>query len=964
MGTRNNQPLFFNYHPIFHYTSNQDLLTESLFRLPAKSVLKSKRVSKRWLSLISDPQFAVEHTRLHVNLGPSGLYFYGSPFGFHNFDTNHNMLMVPFLSFLNVTGIEILQSCNGLLLLLYHFNSGFTYCVCNPTAKNFVTVPLPNATANRSIAWINLAFDPSKSTDYKVICVSMNNMRDPIPNDNLLHEEDDLNDIEQFSFCAAVSFPNSTIQISIKFRSMASSSDSWIKEYNEAVKIADDINGMISERSSLPASGPETQRHASAIRRKITILGTRLDGLQSMLSRPTGKPLTEKEMNRRKDMVANLRSKANQMASAFNMSNFGNRDSLLGPEIKPDAMGRTVGLDNSGLVGLQRQIMKEQDEGLEKLEETVVSTKHIALAVNEELDLHTRLIDDLDQHVDVTDSRLRRVQKNLAILNKSTNGGCSYRKKKMDNVPKEAIEVVAQSIGITNLSPDVALALAPDVEYRVREIMQEAIKCMRHSRRTVLTANDVDSALKLRNVEAIYGFTACDPLRFKRAAGHTDLFYIDDKDVEFKEVIEAPLPKAPLDISVTSHWLAIEGVQPAIPENAPVKAPSDGKKAEYKEDGLFVDVKLPVKHILSRELQLYFDKIVELTVNRSVSIVFKQALLSLATDSGLHPLVPYFTYFIVDEVARNLNNFPLMFALMRVAWSLLQNEHIHVEPYLHQLMPSVITCLVAKGLGNKFTDNHWELRNFTAKLVASICKRFGHVYHNLQPRVTRTLLHAFLDPTKTSPQHYGAIQGLAALGPSVVRLLILPNLEVYLQLLELEMLPEKQKDEIKRHEAWCVYGALLRAAGRCMYDRLKMFPSLLVSPTRLVWKSSGKVVTNKRKASTNNLMQQPPLKKIATDGAIGMMPINSMQVDMQGVVGGFSTAVGGSSIGVSSISRQLSNDNISGREVGGRVLKTSTVLAQAWKEDTDAGNLLASLFELFGESMLSFTPTPELSFFL
>lgn len=34
----------------------------------------------------------------------------------------------------------------------------------------------------------------------------------------------------------------------------------------------------------------------------------------------------------------------------------------------------------------------EQDEGLGKLEETVISTKHIALAVNEELNLHTRLI--------------------------------------------------------------------------------------------------------------------------------------------------------------------------------------------------------------------------------------------------------------------------------------------------------------------------------------------------------------------------------------------------------------------------------------------------------------------------------------------------------------------------------------------------------------------------------------------
>lgn len=42
----------------------------------------------------------------------------------------------------------------------------------------------------------------------------------------------------------------------------------------------------------------------------------------------------------------------------------------------------------------------------------------------------------------------------------------------MSVVPKETIEVVAQSIGISNLSPEVALALTPDVEYRVREIMQ------------------------------------------------------------------------------------------------------------------------------------------------------------------------------------------------------------------------------------------------------------------------------------------------------------------------------------------------------------------------------------------------------------------------------------------------------------------------------------------------------------
>lgn len=46
--------------------------------------------------------------------------------------------------------------------------------------------------------------------------------------------------------------------------------------------------------------------------------------------------------------------------------------------------------------------------------------------------------------------------------------------------------------------------------------------------------------------------------------------------------------------------------------------------------------------------------------------------------------------------------------------------------------------------------------------------RYGHVYHTLQPRVTRTLLHGFLDPNKALPQHFGAIQGLAALGSDVV----------------------------------------------------------------------------------------------------------------------------------------------------------------------------------------------------
>jgi len=62
-------------------------------------------------------------------------------------------------------------------------------------------------------------------------------------------------------------------------------------------------------------------------------------------------------MSRRKGTFENLRSKANQMASALDMLKFSNIDILLRPE-KDDIMSKVIGLDNQGIVGLHRQVMK------------------------------------------------------------------------------------------------------------------------------------------------------------------------------------------------------------------------------------------------------------------------------------------------------------------------------------------------------------------------------------------------------------------------------------------------------------------------------------------------------------------------------------------------------------------------------------------------------------------------------
>ncbi|KAF5949988.1 hypothetical protein HYC85_011981 [Camellia sinensis] len=266
------------------------------------------------------------------------------------------------------------------------------------------------------------------------------------------------------------------------------------------------------------------------------------------------------------------------------------------------------------------------------------------------------------------------------------------------------------------------------------ETLQEAIKCMRHSKRTMLTTDDVDSALNLRNVEIQNrdrSPTCRRPIRASPKGGRAKRvepticlwgsFAVQKNYWTQGFVIEAPLPKAPLDTSIVCHWLAIEGVKLASLENAPVEvivAPSNNKKPKQKYD-LAVDIKLPIKHVLSRVLQ--------------------EALESLATDLGLHPLVPYFTYFIVDEGTNLLTT-------------------------TGNLETSQQTWLL------QFARDSYNFFYFIFCLLVppALEHIFGHVYNNLQTRLTKTLVHTLFDPKRAITQHYNAIQGLASLGPNVV----------------------------------------------------------------------------------------------------------------------------------------------------------------------------------------------------
>lgn len=318
------------------------------------------------------------------------------------------------------------------------------------------------------------------------------------------------------------------------------------------------------------------------------------------------------------------------------------------------------------------------------------------------------------------------------------------------NLPIESMKMMAESVGVAGLSDAAAKEVADEVNFRLKTIIQDAVKFMHHGKRKKLSTNDVDHALKIKNIEPLYGFSAPDHIPFRFASGGgRELHFLDDKDFDITELVNAPLPKLPLDVSLRAHWLSIDGIQPAVPENPPslskdqqriegsdplskLAKPVDGNKkpstlqAIKKPKTETVVVKQLTAHELSVEQQLYYKEITEACVGSDEGRR-AEAFQSLSSDPGLHQMLPRLCTFIAEGVRVNVvqNNLAPLIYLMRMVKALLSNQTLYLEKYLHELIPAVVSCMVSKQLCLRpEVDNHWALRDFSSRLIAQICKNY------------------------------------------------------------------------------------------------------------------------------------------------------------------------------------------------------------------------------------------------
>lgn len=330
---------------------------------------------------------------------------------------------------------------------------------------------------------------------------------------------------------------------------------------------------------------------------------------------------------------------------------------------------------------------------------------------------------------------------------------------------KETLKSFAQSIGISTIEDEALRLLGQDLEYRLKEVCQEAAKFMVASHRTKLNTGDINNALISRNVEPLFGYSSSETLIFRGLP--CNIYYVPDEEVDLEEYLEKPLPKIALKPYVQSHWLAIEGVQPPIQQN-PVLI----EKPNVKQDSLTayqeeLELKQQNKHLLTKELSMYYDKILQ-TMETDPEI----AIDCLLNESGIQQLVPYFLHHFKLELKKNFKDENAVDTILGMYNSLLVNKYIFIDPYLHEILPSLFSCVIGKSISEK-------LRERASKIIQYVYKTFSLKYKSLSPRIINFLLKCWLDDTKTENTQYGALMCLSSLSDHVVDGYILPNVQKY-----------------------------------------------------------------------------------------------------------------------------------------------------------------------------------------
>ena len=261
----------------------------------------------------------------------------------------------------------------------------------------------------------------------------------------------------------------------------------------------------------------------------------------------------------------------------------------------------------------------------------------------------------------------------------------------------ETVELIAESVGITNLNPATAIALAEDASYRCREVASLCGQLLRHSKRRKLTTRDVNEAFQLYDADPVLGHDTGDAVTYNLLNDTVDyenpnILYVPvEKMIDLRTycVAQSP-PVVATEPAVHASWMSVEGHY--YPENEEPKP-----------------VDFPQQANVTPALMQYYSTIISVTLGDS-EVMMSAIIKDLEVNSKIGTLLPFIVSFIRNGMQKHCDNKVLMRRLLCLLQSLFSNPSLNLspKPYLSHLVTALLSSLIVDRPGQQQQRLHQQ----------------------------------------------------------------------------------------------------------------------------------------------------------------------------------------------------------------------------------------------------------------
>ncbi|SBT01068.1 SNARE protein, putative [Plasmodium malariae] len=200
----------------------------------------------------------------------------------------------------------------------------------------------------------------------------------------------------------------------------------WDKDYKKAIETGKEIKQIIKESEK----GKKRTKNRAILRGKITEFNQNIRFLLHQLDNDyikNDKNYNKNEYKRKVSALEKMKKEISNLYEEYSLTNDENTSFNITMDFLNDFDNDNNpylnSLNKEELLLKQHNLMKLQDEQLNFLEGTTHNLKNISYNINNEIQVHNELLDDIDRDMDETNNLLNR---NRNIFERVTNNTSNY----------------------------------------------------------------------------------------------------------------------------------------------------------------------------------------------------------------------------------------------------------------------------------------------------------------------------------------------------------------------------------------------------------------------------------------------------------------------------------------------------------------------------------------------------------